>query len=85
MRREGCEGQAAEGVPHLAGLSQKELAAVAAAAGEVDLPGGHDLVHQGTAAHKLGVIVDGAADVTVGGTDGRARSAAATRSARSLR
>ena len=57
-----------QGVPSFAGLSPTELAAVAAAAGEVDLPGGHHLVQQGTAAHKLGVIVDGAAEVTVGGT-----------------
>ena len=51
-------------VPRLAHLSPKELAAVAAATGVVDVQAQHDL----SRGRKLGVIVEGAAEVTVGDT-----------------
>jgi len=55
-------------VPRFAALSPRELAAVAAATAVVDVPARQDLVHPDGPTRRLGVIVEGAADVTVAGT-----------------
>ncbi len=51
-------------VPLFAACSQKELQAVAKAAGEVELPAGRVLCEQGSPGHEAFVILDGSAEVS---------------------
>ena len=57
-----------ESVPLFAGLSRKDLKAVARHADEVDLPSGAKIVEQGRLAYELFVIQSGTADVLVDGS-----------------
>lgn len=57
-----------EGVPLFAGLDADELDAVARTATELDFPAGAVLVHEGTVAHEMYVVLDGTLEVTRGGT-----------------
>ncbi len=57
-----------ESVPLFAGLSRKDLKAVASHADEVDLPTGAKIVEQGRLAYELFVVQSGTADVLVDGS-----------------
>ena len=57
-----------KGVPLFANASKSELAEIAAIADEVDLPAGRTLIEEGGSGREFFVLIDGAADVTQGGT-----------------
>jgi CRP-like cAMP-binding protein len=54
-------------VPLFAGLSKKELRAIASLADEIDLPEGKALIKEGERGREFFVLLDGEADVNKGG------------------
>src|SRR5437763_5533569 len=68
MARRDLRLQRLSEVPLFRACSQKELAAVARVADEIDVAPGRDVVREGQTGHEFFVIVDGKATVT---RDGR--------------
>ncbi len=67
MLRKNAKIELIRSVPMFSHCSKKELAALASAADEIDLPAGKALVREGDQGREFCVIVEGAADVRKGG------------------